>query len=224
VLFGQGSASTSNAWVTFNGYFLSTFKDFKKGRQDDSGKAFEAIINLSWNYIDPEHEMVTVRKLAVRSECPQCASGSNTEPSSSPFVVYAGNDEIDAEIGMELLNQDQCEILCDKCEGPILQSSNFLGCPEILFLVGTCGSKFLQPLSRGFSIPMSPREVHYQMIGVALHSGTTAGGHYVSLVNLGNKWYSCSDDTSNEVSLDHYARNNYHDIQLIVCKRDLERK
>ena len=36
-------------------------------------------------------------------------------------------------------------------------------------------------------------EAIYHLRGVVLHSGTGFGGHYVSLVKIGNEWYELND-------------------------------
>lgn len=59
-------------------------------------------------------------------------------------------------------------------------------------------------------INLNINESKYSLRGIIYHSGNVNGGHYVSVINLKNKWYLCDDSSISELNdISKYLTRGY---------------
>ncbi len=49
----------------------------------------------------------------------------------------------------------------------------------------------------------------YRLKGVVIHSGTSEGGHYYSLIKVNNEWFKFNDETVTRFSLSDLEREAF---------------
>jgi len=52
------------------------------------------------------------------------------------------------------------------------------------------------------SVPTELKIKHhkYELRGIIFHMGGAGGGHYISIIKMGKKWFACNDNSVNEIS------------------------
>jgi molybdopterin/thiamine biosynthesis adenylyltransferase len=204
-------------WSGFANLFYSENRAFIRGRQDDSAKAFEAIVGRDWilpDITDTIHMIIKAHSVVPDGNCHETGITSSIV---DHYLVYSGYDEADANIGNELIMQESYERCCDSGCGKVQEKTEFVSLPKILFMVASVGRNFLHA-AQTFQIPINNSQipVRYNLIGASLHSGNNRGGHYTALVEHGGAWYSCSDSSWHQVNLLNFINSNYEDVQLLV--------
>jgi len=179
----------------------SVFKccpQLKSGRQDDSGKAFSALMGVVLSELRcPDWFTISLKLKKKSPGCLICAT-EEWESVKMTCMVFAGADGEDDSFSDELLGdmRDTVSNSCPCCSNQEQTLQTLFCLPSLLFVVGsaTSASILKNIFKSGLVLPSAEgKDFKYRMIGASVHTGSQESGHYTALVNPNGTWYSCND-------------------------------